>query len=949
VTTVARRAAAYTVVFALAVQALATGGDTVRLPATADAWLSCFPGEEDYSAGRHPFLKLKSIQELAVVRFDAAPAAGREVLAARLFLRRAGSDMLRYLRVSTVNGDWAEGTRRERLGPGDGATCNHADRAARRPWAWPGSQVCDVIMTSGNTLAAWAEREEHADGWLSVALAPELVYALATGDTDGLAVMDGGTPAFHNNMVHSVQSPGSAPYIEAELGKRLDAAPARPAVAAEPAGSHLHLAHSRHVRNEDVTPAHLGTGALRITIQPASGTFCWRLKLDGQPVPRWQVKHPAPNAPVTFCLDGLKPLARCELEVVAVSPGGRASEPTKLVATASPALGEPPALRALVPPAGGAEPPGTGQFRVWACPPLIKICPQTGKALCGDEVSCRANAVWDGRAIRLFGARGETVSCQLVVENLTRAELRNLRVTVDPPATGETPVPPVELFKNWYVRNRDGRWQPAYCVPLAAGTPFEIPDPLRKLPKQSNQGLTLDLHIPGNARPGRHGGSVTVAAGEGAVTLPIELEVADFALPDTLCFWPQLNTYDAPRGLHDYYRLAHDHRCVLFYRRWQPGLRGAGKDIQVLWDDYDRQVGPLLSGEAFKACRRAGVPIEALSLPYCDSWPTPLTKQTYSYQGHWPGKGEDPRHLLAHYLTAPTIADALSRDYRDAFRAVQRQFIEHFRQKGWTHTEVQCLFVGKATHRTQYGVNMWWTTDEPYHWDDWQALRYFCRLWTEGRRPGEEKQWVARADISRPQWQGRLLDGVVDTVYFGTGAFSSPAMIRRCETLAREAPLDLRVYGSANADTASNLGSVAWIVAAWLHGASAALPWQAMGNDKALDVGDQAVGGNALLAPGDRFGVACVADLRLKAFREGQQIAEYLNLAGKRCKLNREQLRAMVARAVPMRARTASGAGADNADALAFIGLDAWRLAELRRALAELIANTQTPERANAP
>ena len=893
---------------ALAILMLSASGETVRLPATADAWLSCFPGEEDYSAGKHPFFKLKSIQELAVIRFDASPAAGREVLSARLFLRRAGTDMLRYIRVSTVSGDWAEGTRRERLGPGDGATCNHADRAARRPWAWPGSQVCDVIMTSGNTLATWAERQELADGWLSVPLTPDLVYALVAGDTDGLAVMDGGTPAFHNNLVHSVQSSGSAPYIEAELGKPLDTIPMKPVVAAGPAPEQ----------------AHLDTGALRITIQPARDAFCWRLKLGGKPVPRWQVKHPAPNAPTTFTLDGLKPSARCELEVAAVSPGGKVSEPAKLAATASSALAEPPALGAFKPPARAAQPPSTGQFRIRACPALVKVCPQTGETLCGDAVS-------GGEAIRLLGARGETLAVQLVVENLTGGELKNVKVAATI-AVGQ-----VEVFKNWYARNKDGKWQPAYCVPLAAGATFDIPDPLRKLPNQANQSLTLDIHVPKNARPGRHNGSVRVAVGDKSLTLPIELEVGDFELPDKLCFWPQLNTYDAPQGLHDYYRLAHGHRCVLFYRGWRPKLEGAGKDMRVLWDDYDREVGPLLSGEAFKGCRRPGVPVEALSLPFYDSWPTPLTKQTYNYQGYWPGKGDDARHIVAHYLTAPYIADALSQGYRDAFRAVQRQFIEHFRQKGWTQTEVQCLFVGKATHRTQYGVNMWWTTDEPYHWDDWLALQCFCRLWAEGRRPGEEKQWAVRADISRPEWQGRLLHGVVDTVYFGTGAFSSPAMVRRCQTLAREAPLDLRVYGSANPDNASNLGTAAWILHAFLHDATAALPWQAMGNDKALDVGDQAVGGNALLAPGDRFGVPCVADLRLKAFREGQQLAEYLTLAGERHRLNREQLRAMVSRAVQITAGTAAGAGADNADALVFGKLNAWQLTELRRALAELI------------
>ena len=54
--------------------------------------------------------------------------------------------------------------------------------------------------------------------------------------------------------------------------------------------------------------------------------------------------------------------------------------------------------------------------------------------------------------------------------------------------------------------------------------------------------------------------------------------------------------------------------------------------------------------------------------------------------------------------------------------------------------------------RTNFGLPAV-STDEPYHW-------------------------------SRPEWQDGIPDGAVDTVYFGTGAFSSPAMIRRCRALA---------------------------------------------------------------------------------------------------------------------------------------------------------------------
>ncbi len=200
----------------------------------------------------------------------------------------------------------------------------------------------------------------------------------------------------------------------------------------------------------------------------------------------------------------------------------------------------------------------------------------------------------------------------------------------------------------------------------------------------------------------------------------MHVEVYDFELPDRLSFWPELNAYRIPRegDPHDYYRLAHRHRSVSNCWRWAPELTGSGADVRVRWDAYDRDVGPLLTGEAFRHERRAGAPVEVMYLPFEDSWPTPLTEETYDYPGHWPGRGEARRHLVDHYMTAPYVADALSMEYISAFLAVQQQFIEHFAEMGYDRTEMRCFYAGKNTHRIDYGSNMWWTTDEPYHWDD---------------------------------------------------------------------------------------------------------------------------------------------------------------------------------------------------------------------------------------
>src|SRR5205814_10045500 len=163
--------------------------------------------------------------------------------------------------------------------------------------------------------------------------------------------------------------------------------------------------------------------------------------------------------------------------------------------------------------------------------------------------------------------------------------------------------------------------------------------------------------------------------------------------------------------------------------------RGKGAQIKVDWTEYDRDAGPLLSGEAFKSNHRAGVPVECMYLPYNDNWPTNLTPDTYHYAGYWPKRGDPVKTLVDHSLTAPPIDKAFSPEYLAAFASVEKQFIEHFKEKGWSKTEMQAYFGSKQAHRINFGSNHWWTTDEPSFLHDWLALQYFDRLWIEGQPP----------------------------------------------------------------------------------------------------------------------------------------------------------------------------------------------------------------------
>ncbi len=891
------------VLFAIFVVHRPAHADSVRLPVTADIWLSdANAAERNSSMGAAPRLKLKFIQELAALRFDASAIAGREVKSARLFLRKTGEDKLRYLRISTVNQDWVEGHTEKPYGPADGATWFYADSNSKKSWAWPGSAFCDVIMTSGHSLASYAEIRREKDDWISVEVAPALVYAITAKDTDGLAIMDGGNLSLFNNSIYSHEQNASAPYLQVEVGDKINTKPAAPIFTTSPSRP----------------DAHLSTGAMRITISADPAAICYRVTLNGQSVPRWQIPHPSAN-PTTIILDNLPPEKRYDVEVTTVSASGQSSPPTRHIEGSSNAAPPPPELdNPSKPELGdhGAKPPG-----VMILPPLVKISPETSLPLNNDLEPdfATVNSVWDGKTIQLAGAKGEYVDFQICALNQHPA------ITPNEIGSSASIMPPdaFELYSLHLAKNREKKLQPAYAIPLRPGEKSESPF------------VYVDFYIPKDALPGRYFGTLTIQT-DHEINIPIEINVYNFTLPDKLTFWPELNAYSIPKNHLDYFRLAQQNRCVANFWHFEPRVHGQGAQMKVDWTDYDRDAGPLLSGDAFKSNHRAGIAAECMYLPYNDNWPTQLTKETYHYPGYWPHKGDDIKFLVEHSLTAPPIDKAFSPDYLAAYAAVEKQFAEHFKEKGWTQTEMQCFFGDKQTHRINYGSNHWWTTDEPSFLHDWLALQYFDRLWITGH---PSAQFVTRADISRPHWQGNFLDNVTQVIYYGAGAASAPDQIHRIHQHERESPINVRFYGSCNPDNQSNLATVAWLLDAYLNGADGALPWQTLGKESALDDNDaSAFGGNALLIPATRFNQPVVADLRLKALRDAEQLIEYLNLLAQKRHLNREQLQAMVAQHLSL--KPAFAPANPTADTDSFIAPKAWQIAELKRALAKIIQDS---------
>jgi len=385
-------------------------------------------------------------------------------------------------------------------------------------------------------------------------------------------------------------------------------------------------------------------------------------------------------------------------------------------------------------------------------------------------------------------------------------------------------------------------------VPLSSGLP------LAEAGVDSGQ-IFIELHVPKTAARGRHVGSLLV----GERRVPLTVTVWNFTLPDRLSFVPQMNAYGLPGHERDYYRLAHEHRTALnrlaygwtgrVDRGWAPVIRA---DHTWDWSAWDARFGPLLDGTAFADLPRAGVPVDAFYLPLNENWP--MDHERHFRGGYW-------------------IESAYPDEYWREFRAAAAQFAAHFAAKGWTEPMFEFYLNNKVYFKRDRG-NRWdacsapWIFDEPVNTQDFWALRRFGLEFWRGVEAQPGVRFSFRADISRPEWQRDLLDGVTSAEIV-----SGALRIYRDRVIARAARFGnfVAMYGSANPIGTPNFMPVAWSVETWALGADGVVPWQTIGKPAAWKTRDDL----SLFYP---TASGPVPSLRLKSFRSGQQLVEYLTM-----------------------------------------------------------------------
>ncbi len=900
-----------------ALAALSCGGSGgTRLPVVKDTGLWYYRGKPHYDFGAVEPLFVEGAHNAALLGFDTGAAGGKKIERATLWLHQAGEQPLVTLVVSTIAAPWIEGGG-DGGGPDPDGSCAAYVRVDPVSgdtvrWAGPRSDVTDVMMTNGNTLRAELKVARRDDGWQSVELPLDIAYALASGESYGLVLVDGKGQlrkpdgSFINKYFNSRSSARYAPYLEVELGEAPPGAPAAPA---------------RVAVEEDPAQASLSGGGAKIFIDPDSGgdNGAEYYEVRTSPLPlhessvsaaREQPRYLIPRAGAgrdSVLVGALEPGGQLYAAVRAVDRFGRVGGWKFASGAVSAALEVPELADPRRPDIGGA-------IRVWVAAMDEKVNPVSGRLLednparyafpgDGDYDYMYDSQLWNAgaRKVTLDVPRGGTAAFQVVVSP-AKESIRGVSLRAGwraaPAGAGRFPV---KVFRSWYLRSaKNGQWYAEVAVPHQGE--FAVPAADNGIEGQRNQSFTVEFYAPRAARAGRYTGRVVVGArGLLARRITVEVNVHEAVIPQRLPFIAEMNSYGpvgAQYGLSDtsdayyeieqqYYRLAHEHLAVINQLPYSqvgvikavgaPSLSGEGENMRVAsWSAWDRRWGRYLDGSAFAGMDRVA-PVPVMYLPFFENWPAGLNKY---YRFH-PKDTTYVGMINEHALQAPPIEKAFDPAYEQEWTAVMGQFVDHLAKKGWTDTEYQVYlnnkYYWKRKDRNRGGDGVsWWLLDEPYHWDDFKAVAWFGGLFRRALGERTEPNVVFRIDVSRPQLAFGLWDKLESVYYVSSYFYTKNAFLRHRVALFGE---QIRNYGSFHNLEQTNLTATAWPLKTWLNGGNGLLPWQTMASDENF----KKFSNTAIFYPGVRFGIrGPVVSLRLKAMREGTELVTLLALLAER-------------------------------------------------------------------
>ena len=840
-------------------------GERIKCTVIKDTWISSLPKEKYGNNGGSRRLKVKGQQEYTLLDIDPSPLKGKLITGALLHIRSATPDKapLYRLGVSAISSKWTEGTS-QNYHPEKGSSCFVQAEYKERNWAYPGSTIMDVTFGRGHTIWKFADcSPPDQQGWQTCAVDPDVVAARVAGLSHGFFIYDevGNIwflkkgefeyTYFPNRFCYSRESGKSGPWLEV-WAEGTDTTPPETVSSIEVDIQNLPASEALVYWK---TPKDSGGGK----------TLGFQLSYtkDGQEktIPRYLIPMAGKTGEeVRMHIQDL-PFKAGELILLTIKPidsAGNIGKPfakTIRLASGSQLVNIPEADVNPFPPSNRLL--RVGNLNIAVVDMLDKIDPQNGSMIPSRKRGYKGgNHIYSDKKkrIRLYSARNETVAFHLNLEGKAKNISVNYRFNQNP---GLKP----KIFQFAYVniadkKGKDACILPDPLVPLE-GT-FSIPSTVGEVqvPGQTNHSLVCELYVPHEEPPGKKRGKVFISTGQERLELDIVLTVWNFTLPNKLSFIPEMNAYGtvSPYGGYDYYRLAHEHRtCInrLPYGwngkpSFAPKWHGNGFD----WFTWDKKVGPLLDGSAFKDMPRKNEPLDVFYLPFNENWPV---------------------NIFDHYSPSYWADEAFDARYMELLQKAFAGFAKHCNEKGWHNTILQFYLNNKVYYRAKYDrTSAPWLFDEPMNTQDFWALRWYGLLWHSAVDPikGFAKMWY-RGDVSYSQFGRDILWGVMDVEYLG-GNNAQKTRMKHDEQILHGKSY-FAEYGTANKIKDSNTQPVLWCLSAWAKGEMAVLPWQTIGSKNCWKIAEQ----TALFYPqpdGPK------PSIRLKAFTRGQQFVEYLTL-----------------------------------------------------------------------
>lgn len=918
-----------------------------RLKCIADTHLSTYKSEVTNARGASSGIKIKHRENFPLLKFDTSPIPENATIkTASLFLHLKKDDpdyFLNHVSVSTVPTDWVEGD--HNASGKHSMACLLWPGPQTKKWGWQDDRdILGSIFGNGGNVTCVDIAENKGDKWWELPLNPRLVDALRKDQPGGIAL--------HDEMISRVGGPANiyfdsreqsggkyAAYITVTYTVEDKIPPSRPEISGSKPGPYPGSVVVDIICGGD--NGKQGT-ALGLDIKAVQ-----RQSSKSYILPRYMIPRPVKSGSViTALFENLDPGTEYTFAVTSYDEAGNRSEPVESrVVTACPET--PKELKGFesINVIKGA-PLRIGPVKVYAVDGLIKVQPVTGRIIGGAEDSSKGNYIYNGsnKTINIFGAKGEILSVNLVIELADRA--RKAEIAVRPGALTDAQDNTISadsfrLYRVTYAKEKFGE-----VVPPDPG-PYEIPAKNPAVKGQKNQVVAIDLYIPHNAEPGNYDGALTLQSGGITGELPVNLTVYPVEIPEHISFHVELNAY-GQRSKEQFYaihRLAHLHRLgynVLSYSHSGnttmpvvPVIEGKGVLATVRdWEPWDSWMAPLLDGSLFNDMPRKGVPIPHFYLPFYENWPMKLqehyTNQEIANRPPRPDNEEQKaafnKWKMEFARKAPLIEHAFDNVWVEGNKAVAKEFRQHFEQNGWTGTEFQ-FFLNNKFYK---GNLSYWLLDEPAAGHSFRALAYIYKIQSE-QFIGSDVVVSCRADVSRPNYQGDRLDDAPFLLLNMSGGYHQYTPL--CRRFIVRRGFRTWLYGGGTGVESDNTGLDAYIIKSWVMGADGCMPyWTSFsGSNRWTD-------GSSLrhVYPGNRHGYRqkVVGSLRMFAMRRGQMDCELLNLLAKKPGWDRWIAGRSVMKYLDIGGQLESR-GADDPGRVSFKGLRPAQFAALRRAILE--------------